>query len=405
MASLTKTLYKEGQSGPMIEFLDLGMQPIANNFADTADKDEYKYNLSVGFDPDTCLVSLMNKVDPKKMFNDSYEYRSSMSNTMQQHFENIAVRISVLFNPRKVLEIGSNDGVFIKHFNPQDVVAIEPCGNMVDVTTKMGFTTYKNFWSKDVANKLKNVHGEFDVVYAANCMCHIHDLSDAFSGVADALSDDGVFIFEDPSLASTVENVAYDQFYDEHQHIFSVTALYNLLLKEGLEIYGVEKLSVHGGSNRIFCQKIGGNRSGNIIPTLIEESKQGLAKLSTYKDFAESVIQSKDDLLTILKAYKDIGHKVICYGATSKTTTIFNYCGIGTDLIEYITDTTPNKQGKVSPGMHIPIVSPEEGFTDDVDIAFLGAWNFQKEIMAKEQAFLERGGSFITHVPYTRVVK
>ena len=132
------------------------------------------------------------------------------------------------------------------------------------------------------------------------------------------------------------------------------------------------------------------------------EKVLGLDKFETFKNFAQRVEQSKKDLVNLLKQCKKENKKVISYGATSKSTTVFNYCNIGPDLIEYITDTTPEKQGKLSPGMHIPIISPEEGFNESVDYAYLGAWNFIKEISKKELEYLERGGKFITHVPIVK---
>ena len=182
-------------------------------------------------------------------------------------------------------------------------------------------------------------------------------------------------------------------------------ALSNLLERNGLEIVKVDNLKVHGGSNRIHAMKIG----KGVIHESVENNKAyerilGLDKLKTFKRFAQRVEQSKKDLVKLLKQCKKENKKVISYGATSKSTTIFNYCNIGPDLIEYITDTTPEKQHKLSPGVHIPILPPEEGFNNSVDYAYLGAWNFAKEISEKESEYLERGGKFITHVPIVKFI-
>ena len=218
------------------------------------------------------------------------------------------------------------------------------------------------------------------------------------------LKDDGIFIFEDPSLAEMINNNSYDQIYDEHPHIFSVIALDNLLQRNGLQIVKVENLSVHGGSNRIYAKKIGAKVDKSVEDNKSYERILGLDKYETYKTFAKKVKQSKKDLVKILKQCKAEGKKVVSYGATSKSTTIFNYCNIGPDLISYITDTTPEKQGKLSPGVHIPILSPKQGFNETVDFAYLGAWNFITEIKDKEQEFITRGGKFITHVPSVKFV-
>ena len=199
-----------------------------------------------------------------------------------------------------------------------------------------------------------------DLIYAANCICHIHDLDDTFTAVRNLLSEDGIFVFEDPSLLRMMERGSYDQLYDEHAHIFSVTALGNLLEKNGLEIFRVDNLSVHGGSNRM------------------DENNFGLDRFETYEVFSDRVKKSKKDLVSMLKSLKLEGKKVIAYGAASKATTVFNYCGIDKSLIAYITDTTPSKVGKYQPGTHIPIISPEEGFGDTVDVAYLGAENYSR---------------------------
>jgi len=382
------------------EFLDLGMQPIANGFLteDSVDK-EYFFSLRVGFNPKNYLVSLMDFVDLDMMFNDSYAYRASMSRTMRDHFKEASKNFKKYFNPEKILEIGSNDGVFIKNFNTESVVAIEPCGNFAKITNSLGYKTYNAFWDIETSNRVKLESGKKDLIFSANCMCHIPDIAGAFKSVASLLSDNGVFIFEDPSLSDMIKRVSYDQIYDEHAHIFSVLSLSRLLEESGLEIFKVEKLNVHGGSHRIYAS----HRSkfpidNSVLDALKFEKDMGLDKIETYKNFAKDVAYSKNKLVKNLKSIKNSGKKIVSYGATSKSTTVFNYCKISTDLIDCIVDTTPEKQGKISPGMHIPIVSPEDGFDESVDIAFLGAWNFSNEIVKKESKFIKRGGKFISHL-------
>ena len=387
-----------------VEFLNLGKQPLANGFLEKNEiDDEFFYDLKVGFDIDTKLVTHMEYVNPPLMFNDKYSYRGSMSKTMREHFSNFSDRIKTSDN-LKILEIGSNDGVFLKNWNTKNAIAVEPCGNFAKLTSKLGYTTYNEFWTTKLATEIKCKHGKLDIIFAANCICHIPDLDDTFKAVESLLNDDGVFIFEDPSLAKMINSNSYDQIYDEHPHIFSVIALDNILKRNGLQISKVENISVHGGSNRIYAKKI-----GCVVDDSVENNKSyerilGLDKYETFVRFSERVKQSKDDLIRILNNCKEEGKKVISYGATSKSTTIFNYCGIDKELIQYITDTTPEKQNKLSPGVHIPIVSPEEGFDDSVDFAFLGAWNFIKEISEKESDYIQNGGKFITHVPSLQVI-
>lgn len=383
------------------QFLNLGKQPIANGFLYKDQiKDEYFFNLGVAFDEETKLVTQTEYVDPPLMFNDGYVYRGSMSQTMREHFKSLCETFS---SNTKILEIGSNDGVFIKNLNPKFTVSVEPCSNFAKETQDMGYTTYPEFWTQELSNKILKNHGKQDIIFAANCICHIPDLDQTFNAIKSLLSDDGTFIFEDPSLAEVINNNSYDQIYDEHPHVFSVIALDNLLKRNGLQIVKVENLQVHGGSNRIFAKKIGSKVDKSVELSKSYERILGLDQFKTFKRFAQRVEQSKEDLIRLLTQCKKENKKVISYGATSKSTTVFNYCNIDSELISYITDTTPEKQDKLSPGMHIPVISPEQGFDDTVDFAYLGAWNFIKEISKKEHKYLDRGGKFITHVPIVKI--
>ena len=386
------------------EFLDLGRQPIANRFLNKDEfEDEFFYNLKVGFDTETCLVTHIDYVDAPMMFNDEYSYRGSMSATMRNHFSRFSndIKRTLPITP-KVLEIGSNDGVFIKNWDTETSFAVEPCGNFAKETNELGYKTYNSFWTKDLANKILAEQGDMDLVFSANCMCHIPDLDEAFSAVESILSLNGVFVFEDPSLAEMINVNSYDQIYDEHPHIFSITALSKILERNGLTIVKVENTSVHGGSNRVWAKRSNfANPHKSVQNNLDLENLVGLYTLNTMERFAERVQQSKIDLRRLLIRCEELGKKVISYGATSKSTTIFNYCNIGPDLIQYITDTTPEKQDKYSPGVHIPIISPEQGFNNTIDFAFLGAWNFAQEIRNKEKDF---NGKFITHVPTVKLL-
>ena len=310
-------------------------------------------------------MSLKEFVKPELMFNDTYAHRASMSRTMRESFKAIADQLKTKYNPKKIVEIGSNDGVFIRNFEADMVVAVEPCENLADITTKMGYTTYPVFWSEDEASKIVSEHGRMDIIFSANTVSHIPDLVDTFGAVEKTLTEDGIFIFEDPSLLSVMKNGSYDQFYDEHAHVFSILALDNLLKSVGLEIFEIENLTTHGGSNRLYVKKTGGDKwriTENVGQNISREKESGLDQIEAYLKFAERVRQSKNDLVELLDRLKKEQKKIISYGATYKSATIFNYCQLGNDYFDYITDTTLNKQGKFSPGMHIPIISPEEGF-------------------------------------------
>jgi len=330
---------------------------------------------------------------------------------MVKHFKETAEMLMKEFNPLTVMEIGSNDGVFLKNWANDYTIGVEPCGNFAKVTKDMGYQTYNDFWTTKLSEKIKSDgHVDFDLIYAANCICHIHDLDDTFKAVKNLLSKDGVFVFEDPSLLKILERNSYDQIYDEHPHIFSITALDNILMKNGLKIFRVENLSVHGGSNRVYVSHLPVHTFLRFRPVEIsvKENLQreydfGIDNFQTYEIFSERVNKSKKDLVELLTKLKDEGKRVVSIGATSKSTTVFNYCGINKSLIECITDTTPDKQGMLSPGSYIPIVDRGLVNLNNYDYAFLGAWNFKDVIANKEREFVENGGKFITHVPEVMV--
>ena len=390
------------------EFLDLGRQPIANKFLKEDEvSDEFFFDLKVVFDEDTKLVSMKDFVKPELMFNEDYKYNTSLSTPMVNHFKDTAEMLNKRFEPKSVLEIGSNDGPFISNFEKETSYCVEPCGNFARVTADMGYITSTEFWTTELSDKIKDSNGEMDLIYSANCICHIQDLDDCFSAVANLLSDKGVFVFEDPSLLRMLERGSYDQIYDEHSHVFSVTALDSILRKNGLIIFDVDNLSVHGGSNRIYAKKpnIPSDNiiSPKVLQNLREEESFGVGNFETYEIFAKRVKDSKDRLLRCLGNLRHNGKKIISIGATSKSTTVFNYCGIDDTLIDCITDTTPDKQGLLAPGSHIPVVDRESVDLNKYDYAFLGAWNFKDVIANKEREFVENGGKFITHVPQIMV--
>ena len=383
------------------EFLDLGRQPIANKFLKEDEiNDEFFFDLKVVFDEETKLVSMKDFVKPELMFNEDYKYNTSLSTPMVNHFRQTAQMLENRFQPKKVLEIGSNDGPFISNFPVEDSLCVEPCDNFARVTADMGYMTRTEFLTTELSDKIKDSDGEMDLIYSANCICHIQDLDDCFSAVANLLSDKGVFVFEDPSLLRMLERGSYDQIYDEHAHVFSVTALDNILKKNGLTLFDVDNISVHGGSNRIYARKSSDAVvKDSVTRNLMEERQFGVDKFETYQIFADRIEKSKKDLVNLLTKLKNEGKKVISIGATSKSTTVFNYCGIRSDLIEFITDTTPDKQGTLAPGSYIPVVARDIVNLSEYDYAFLGAWNFKDLIANKERDFVENGGKFITHVP------
>ena len=324
---------------------------------------------------------------------------------MRNAFKKIANRLNEKYLPKIVMEIGSNDGVFIRNFPKKKVLAVEPCKNLANIT-KNKYKTFPNFWNKKLANKIFSKSKKADIIFSANTISHIPNLKETFDAIEFSLSENGILVIEDPSLYSVIKNNSYDQFYDEHVYVFSAISVANIVKKSNLRLFDAEEITTHGGSMRFYiCKNSAKHKNTKKIKLIIKkEKKANLHKFSTYLEFSQRVKKSKSNLIKIFKRLKNENKNIISYGATYKSSTIFNYCKIGKKLINYITDTTLNKQGKFTPGQHIPIISPAVGMNDKVDYAFLGAWNFKKEILKKEKEFIRRGGKFITHVPSPRII-
>ena len=391
------------------KFLNLGIQPLANSFLSSNSKKslakEFFYNLEVSFNTSSYLVSISKPVNPKLQYTDKYAHRASESITMRNAFKKIANRLNEKYLPKIVMEIGSNDGVFIRNFPKKKVLAVEPCKNLANIT-KNKYKTFPNFWNKKLANKIFSKSKKADIIFSANTISHIPNLKETFDAIEFSLSENGVLVIEDPSLYSVIKNNSYDQFYDEHVYVFSAISVANIVKKSNLRLFDAEEITTHGGSMRFYiCKNSAKYKNTKKIKLIIKkEKKANLHKFSTYLEFSKRVKKSKSNLIKIFKRLKNKNKNIISYGATYKSSTIFNYCKIGKKLINYITDTTLNKQGKFTPGQHIPIISPAVGMNDKVDYAFLGAWNFKKEILKKEKEFIRRGGKFITHVPSPRII-
>jgi SAM-dependent methyltransferase len=388
-------------------FLNLGNQPLANEYLVKLNSKEKKYNLRLNFNTKTKIVSISKRIPSKDMFTNSYPYRSSMSQTMTNSFRKLSVEIKKKFKPKLLLEIGSNDGALIKNFNKRKVIGIEPCSNLARMTKKKGYKTYNNYWDYNLSIKIKEKHKEVDLIYSANTLTHISNLTDVFSSISNVLSQNGILIIEDPSLLECIKKNAYDQFYNEHIYVFSALGLQNVLKKFNLEIFNLKNLDTHGGSLRYYIKKDNNKNikiSTNVRKQLHKERKFGLDKLKTFKKFEANVIRSKKKLLELLRKIKKDKKIIIGYGATAKATTILNYCNINNKLIDFFVDTTPEKTNKYMPGKNIKIIKYNMNILRNVDYVFLGAWNFKKEIFKKEKKFLSRGGKFITHVPYPKII-
>tara|TARA_B100000963_G_C22591581_1_gene655780 strand:+ start:25 stop:1212 length:1188 start_codon:yes stop_codon:yes gene_type:complete len=391
-----------------VNFLDLGLQPLANNYLkkNQLNIKEKKYNLKIGLDLKTKLVSINKPIASEKMFNSNYPYRSSMSKTMIKSFRDLSKLIDNKFRPKKILEIGSNDGCFIKNFSKKRVIGIEPCSNVEKITKKRGFNTYANYWNLGTAKKILKKNGKVDLVYSANTISHIENLGEVLKSISVILNKNGIVIIEDPSLLECLKKTTYDQFYNEHIYVFSLIGIENILKKYDFEIFDIQNLKIHGGSNRYFIKKKEDNRpiSPNVKIYRKKEINYGIKKLSTYIKFAKRVKSSRKKLREIFLKLKKKKKKIIGYGVTAKSTTILNYCKIGKDSISYFIDTTKDKQNKFTPGTKIPIYKYSGFIEKNIDFIFLGAWNFKEEIFKKEKKFIKKGGKFIIHTPMPRII-
>jgi methylation protein EvaC len=398
---------------PLIELVDFGFQPLGNGFLLPEEfRQEYFFRMAIGFSEISMMFQLVEQPAPEKMFHDQYAFYSSTSSYMALHFKEFADQVMqsdyLTTSDPFVLELGCNDGIMLKHFAEKDIrhLGIEPSLNVAKEANKHGVLTLSEFFNEQLAEKIYEEHGKADAVLAANVMCHIPDLVGVIKGIRKILKPTGVVIFEDPYLGDVVSKTSYDQIYDEHVFLFSALSVKCLFELEGMELIDVLPQTTHGGSMRYVLAQHGAYPVKNSVRALIEkEKKQGLDRVATYKRFRDSVEESKERLVKLLKQLKSQGKSVAGYGATSKSTTILNYCGIGSDLIQYICDTTPIKQGKFTPGTHIPVVPHETFRSNPPDYAVLFAWNHADEIMAKEKDFVSRGGKWIVYVPQVRVIE
>ena len=391
-----------------IEFLDLGLQPLANYYLTkkTLNKTEKKYKLKICYSRKDKLISIKKTFSSRMMFNNNYPYRSSMSKTMIKSFEDLSRIIKKEYKPKKILEIGSNDGSFISNFKKNQTIGIEPCTNVEKITKKQKFNTYPEYWTKKLAIKIVKQNSKVDLIYSANTISHIKDLNEVFKAINYILNKNGILILEDPSLLECLKRNTYDQFYNEHIYVFSLIALEKILKKYNLVVFKVENLQVHGGSTRYFIKRKSAKFKVE-ASVKIQKRKEinfGLSNIKAYKLFAKRVLKNKKKLVGIFNKLKYQRKKVIGYGATAKSTTILNYCNINNNYISYFIDTTKEKQKKLTPGTKIPIIKYQKKLLKNVDYIFLGAWNFKKEIFNKEKRFISRGGKFILHTPIPKII-
>jgi methylation protein EvaC len=385
--------------------------PIANGFLTLEGfDDEYFFELAPAFCEKCGMFQITQQPDPARMFHENYAFFSQTSRVMRAHFEEFAKQVmerDLKCKDPFVVEIGSNDGIMLKHFAASRIrhLGIDPSANVAAAARAAGVNTLCAFFSKETAISVREENGPADVILAANVMCHIPDLHSVAAGVEHLLKPDGLFIFEDPYLGNVIEKTSYDQIYDEHVYLFSVRSVTKAFDRHGIEVIHIEPQATHGGSMRYVLAYMGHHTiSDSVHRQIALEDRMGLDRPETYLKFRQKCEASRDRLVEVLHKMKAESKRVVGYGATSKSTTVTNYCEITPELVEYISDTTPTKQGKFSPGVHIPVRPYEDFCMNYPDIALLFAWNHSEEIMAKEEYFKKSGGSWLVYVPNVEVL-
>jgi methylation protein EvaC len=391
-------------------FISYGDMPIANGFLTKEKfKDEYYFHMQVAHCENCNMVQLIDTPERQLMFNDNYAFFSGTSSLMKEHFKFFAEDVkSKYLNTTDpfVVEIGSNDGIMLNNFKDWGIrhLGIEPSANVAKVAQEKGINTIVEFFDEKLAKKIVDENGQADAFIAANVMCHIPYFHSIVEGISILVKKSGIVIFEEPYVGDVIEKTTYDQIYDEHTFLFSISSINYIFNQHGMEVIDVIHQDTHGGSMRYII----GHKGERVISEdtkkqIAKESILGLNKSNTYLKFKENCENSRIELKKLLINLKEKNSRVVGYGATSKSTTILNYSDIGPDLIEYICDNTPIKQGKYSPGKHIPIV-PIETFRENYpDYAVLFAYNHAKEIMEKEKDFIQKGGKWILYVPNIHV--
>ncbi len=397
-----KCRFCENETKTIISYGDM---PIANAFLyENQFKDEYYFELAPTYCPNCSLFQLLYQPNPNLLFHENYAFFANTSKYMQKHFKDLSDKLIEKFNLTKkdlIVEIGNNDGGMVRYFNDIDFncIGIDPSKNVSDYAKSLGVNMINKFFNYELSNEILDKHGKVKCFLSANTLAHIPDINSVFKGVKNLLDDDGIYVTEDPYLIDVFDKVSYDQVYDEHVFIFSLTSISNICKKYDLEVFDIEKLNTAGGSLRYYISKKNKKKkSDRVVKQEIIEKEYKLYDNKVYDTFKSNCEKSKKNLFDNLSKLSE-NSKIVSYGATSKTTTIFNYCNINRDLINFITDTTPTKQNKYSPGMHIPIFDYEYFNNNLPDYCFLGAWNHSNEIFLKEKDNFSKKGKWITHTP------
>lgn len=383
--------------------LDLGAMPPANAYVEPADidKPEAIFPLTLSLCEDCFLLQTPDVVDPEILFK-NYHYSTAASGPMVAHFQAYAenaIRPFILGGADLVVDIGGNDGVllgFAKSF--ARVLNVDPADNLSEMSESKGAPFYPAFFSFDVAKKVVAEYGHARVATANNVFAHIDGINDVFKGVAHLIGDEGVFICEVHWAKNLLDEACFDQIYHEHLCFYSLHALKAVIERAGMRVFDVEIVPTQGQSLRVFAAK-GRPEKEAVRRTLETEKAAGLLDIERYRTFAAVVERNRAEALALIASLKAEGKRIIGYGAPAKGNTLLNYYGLDARSIEYLTDSTPAKQGLFSPGAKIPIYPPEETQKRPPDYVLLLAWNYKDAILRNESALREKGVKFFVTTP------
>ncbi|HEY6959166.1 MAG TPA: class I SAM-dependent methyltransferase [Candidatus Limnocylindria bacterium] len=391
----------------LVAVLDLGRQPLANSFVRPEDvtADEPRYPLELCRCGACGHVQLSLTVPPEVMFR-NYLYVSGTSDTIPVHFARYAEEVAAQYVPDGglVVEIGSNDGTLLRAFDRARVrvLGVEPARNIAAIANAAGVPTLDEFFDEKTAHAIVAEHGRAAAIIGNNVVAHIDDLHGLMRAVSDLLAPQGVLVVEFPYLIDLLDRTAYDTIYHEHLSYFSVASVVDLTTRFGLKVLDVRRVSVHGGSIRVFIGR-DGTMSRQAADLLEMERQKGVAEGRPLDPFVSAVRRQRDDLRGMLREIRSTRH-VAGYGAPAKGNTLLNYCGIDHEVLDFIVDRSALKQGLLTPGTHIPVVAPERLVVSGIRDTLLLAWNFADEVLRQQKAYRDAGGRFIIPIPTPRVV-
>lgn len=395
----------------LTKFISLGNHPPPNRFVkkDELNQPEPLCPADLYFCEDCALVQMTDVVPAEVMFRD-HPYVSGTTATLSQHFRNVANELMERFEVPSgalVVDIGSNDGTFLKGFAGTTVrtLGVEPAAKIADLARGAGIETLNEFFSAKVGEQIRAQYGTAKLINAAGVFFHVDNLDDFVLGVQNLLADDGVFVVQAVYLVDMIERNSFDNIYHEHVCHYSLKPLDALFDRFGLQIFDVRRVPIHGGSIVAYISKKGRfPRTANPDRLIAEEKQKGLHDIKRFVQFAAKAAEIKTDLVAMLRDLKAKGNRIAAYGAPAKGNTLLNYCQIGTDILDYATEKNSLKWGLYTPGMHIPVIPEQEAWSNPPDYYLMLAWNFLDELLEKEKEFRARGGKFIVPIPEPRIM-